>query len=141
MRQIDLGTRPQVTRSSPVSADDWTKYQDPEGRMTDVPSLKQAIFKGARSLMVHVHHPLSVSSRWRVCVIMCHVTLQGLSHAVRKEAWKFLLGYFPWDSTLEERKVLHRAKTYGPSQRTHTHTCGNTRLMLAVSLTSEHTTR
>lgn len=54
-----------------------------------------------------------------MCVIICHVTLQGLSHAVRKEAWKFLLGYFPWDSTLEERKVLHRTKTYGPSQHTH----------------------
>ncbi|XP_075884815.1 TBC1 domain family member 15 isoform X1 [Nelusetta ayraudi] len=79
--RIDLGTRPQVARSSPVSADDWSKHLDPEGRMTDVPRLKQAIFKG------------------------------GLSHAVRKEAWKFLLGYFPWDSTLEGRKVLHRAKT------------------------------
>lgn len=56
--------------------------------------------------------------RWRVCVIVYHVTLQGLSHAVRKEAWKFLLGYFSWDSTSEERKVLHRAKTYD----THTHT-------------------
>lgn len=79
--RIDLGTRPQVARSSPVSADDWSKHLDPEGRMTDVPRLKQAIFKG------------------------------GLSHAVRKEAWKFLLGYFPWDSTSEGRKVLHRAKT------------------------------
>lgn len=49
-RQIDLGTRPQVVRSSPVSADDWSKHLDPEGRMTDVPQLKQAIFKGARSL-------------------------------------------------------------------------------------------
>lgn len=48
--QIDLGTRPQVARSSPVSADDWSKHLDPEGRMTDVPRLKQAIFKGARSL-------------------------------------------------------------------------------------------
>lgn len=68
VRQIDLGTRPQVARSSPVSADDWTKHQDPEGRMTNVPSLKQAIFKGARSLIVQIHHPLSVSSRWYVCV-------------------------------------------------------------------------
>ena len=41
-----------------------------------------------------------------------HVTLQGLCHAVRKEAWKFLLGYFPWESTTEERKVLQRSKTY-----------------------------
>lgn len=111
--QIDLGTRPQVMRRPPLSADDWSKHQDPEGRMTNIPHLKQAIFKGARSLIVYHHHPLTVFSRRCVCVIMCHVTLQGLCHAVRKEAWKFLLGYFPWDSTLEERKVQHRAKTYG----------------------------
>lgn len=43
--------------------------------------------------------------------------LQGLCHALRKEAWKFLLGYYPWESTHEERKTLQREKTY-----THTHT-------------------
>ncbi|XP_041795199.1 TBC1 domain family member 15 isoform X1 [Chelmon rostratus] len=79
--RIDLGTRPQVTRREPLSAEDWTKHLDPEGRMINIAHLKQVIFKG------------------------------GLCHAVRKEAWKFLLGYFPWDSTLEERKTLHRAKT------------------------------
>uniref|UniRef100_UPI0037E71DF2 TBC1 domain family member 15 isoform X2 n=1 Tax=Semicossyphus pulcher TaxID=241346 RepID=UPI0037E71DF2 len=79
--RIDLGTRPQVTREGPLSAEDWTKHQDQEGRMTNIPHLKHAIFKG------------------------------GLCHAVRKEAWKFLLGYFPWESTLEERKALQRAKT------------------------------
>ncbi|XP_045894572.1 TBC1 domain family member 15 isoform X1 [Micropterus dolomieu] len=79
--RIDLGTRPQVTRREPLSAEAWTKHQDPEGRMTNIPRLQQVIFKG------------------------------GLCHAVRKEAWKFLLGYFPWASTMEERKALQRAKT------------------------------
>lgn len=37
---------------------------------------------------------------------------QGLCYAVRKEAWKFLLGYFPWNSTHEERKLLQKSKTY-----------------------------
>uniref|UniRef100_H3C9I9 Rab-GAP TBC domain-containing protein n=1 Tax=Tetraodon nigroviridis TaxID=99883 RepID=H3C9I9_TETNG len=77
----DLGVRPQVLRKPPVSVEDWSRHQDSEGKMRDVPHLKQAIFKG------------------------------GLCSAVRKEAWKFLLGYFPWDSTLEERKVLQRVKT------------------------------
>ncbi|XP_011605983.2 TBC1 domain family member 15 [Takifugu rubripes] len=79
--RIDLGERPQVLRKPPVSVEDWSRHQDSEGRMRDVPHLKQAVFKG------------------------------GLCHAVRKEAWKFLLGYFSWDSTLEERKVLQRTKT------------------------------
>ncbi|XP_040837512.1 TBC1 domain family member 15 isoform X4 [Ochotona curzoniae] len=37
--------------------------------------------------------------------------LNGLSHALRKQAWKFLLGYFPWDSTKEERAQLQKQKT------------------------------
>ncbi|XP_074521317.1 TBC1 domain family member 15 [Halichoeres trimaculatus] len=79
--RIDLGVRPQVTRAGPLSMEDWTKHQDQEGRMTNIPHLKLSIFKG------------------------------GLCHSLRKEAWKFLLGYFPWDSTLEERKTLQRNKT------------------------------
>ncbi|KAK7929319.1 hypothetical protein WMY93_005714 [Mugilogobius chulae] len=79
--RIDLGPRPAVSRRDPVSVEEWTKHQDPEGRVQRVAQLKQAIFKG------------------------------GLCHAVRKEAWKFLLGYFPWNSTTEERKALQRSRT------------------------------
>ncbi|XP_039664000.1 LOW QUALITY PROTEIN: TBC1 domain family member 15 [Perca fluviatilis] len=68
--RMDLGPRPEVSRRPPLSAEDWTKHQDPEGRMTS-----------------------------------------GLCRLVRGRAWKFLLGYFPWDSTLEQRKVLQRDKT------------------------------
>ncbi|XP_067246364.1 TBC1 domain family member 15 [Chanodichthys erythropterus] len=77
----DLGPRPEVQRKGPVTMEEWEKYQDSEGRMTNVPHIKDAIFKG------------------------------GLCYAVRKEAWKFLLGYFPWNSTHEERKLLQKSKT------------------------------
>ncbi|MCI4379158.1 hypothetical protein PGIGA_G00224710 [Pangasianodon gigas] len=79
--RVDLGTRPDVQRREPVMLEDWTKHQDSEGRVSNVPHLKHLIFKG------------------------------GLCHAVRKEAWKFLLGYYPWDSTHEERKNLQKRKT------------------------------
>uniref|UniRef100_A0A669DVJ3 TBC1 domain family member 15 n=1 Tax=Oreochromis niloticus TaxID=8128 RepID=A0A669DVJ3_ORENI len=79
--RIDLGVRPEVSRKSPLTADDWARHQDADGRMKDVPDLKHAVFKG------------------------------GLCHALRKEAWKFLLGYYPWESTHEERKTLQREKT------------------------------
>ncbi|KAK1875761.1 TBC1 domain family member 15 [Dissostichus eleginoides] len=79
--RMDLGVRPPVSRRDPVSSEEWSRHQDAEGRMINVPLLKQIIFEG------------------------------GLCHAKRKEAWKFLLGYLPWESTVEERKVLHRAKT------------------------------
>ncbi|XP_043120909.1 TBC1 domain family member 15 isoform X2 [Puntigrus tetrazona] len=79
--RLDLGPRPEVQRRGPVTMEEWAKYQDSEGRITNVPHLKDFIFKG------------------------------GLCHAVRKEAWKFLLGYFPWNSTHEERKNLQKRKT------------------------------
>ncbi|XP_061532411.1 TBC1 domain family member 15 isoform X1 [Phycodurus eques] len=79
--QVELGTRPQVWRSAPVSADVWNGHQDQDGRLMHISRLKESIFRG------------------------------GLCHAVRKEAWKFLLGYFPWNSTLDQRKSLQRSKT------------------------------
>uniref|UniRef100_A0A8C9U6H6 TBC1 domain family member 15 n=1 Tax=Scleropages formosus TaxID=113540 RepID=A0A8C9U6H6_SCLFO len=79
--RIDLGPRPEVRRREPVSAEDWTEHMDIEGKVQNVSHLKELIFKG------------------------------GLCHAVRKEAWKFLLGYFPWDSTRDERKSLQKRKT------------------------------
>ncbi|CAN9498668.1 unnamed protein product [Ophioblennius macclurei] len=79
--RVDLGARPQVSRAAPLSADDWSRHQDADGRMADVERLKGAIFKG------------------------------GLCHSLRKEAWKFLLGFFPWRSSLDERKNLQRVKT------------------------------
>ncbi|XP_035258021.1 TBC1 domain family member 15 [Anguilla anguilla] len=79
--RIDLGRRPDVERRDPVSAEDWAQHVDSEGRVQEVSHLKSLIFKG------------------------------GLCHAVRKEAWKFLLGYFPWDSTRDERKNLQKRKT------------------------------
>ncbi|EMP40459.1 TBC1 domain family member 15 [Chelonia mydas] len=39
------------------------------------------------------------------------VITRGLCHALRKEVWKFLLGYFPWHSTREERTNLQKRKT------------------------------
>ncbi|NP_001372782.1 TBC1 domain family member 15 isoform 9 [Homo sapiens] len=79
--RIDLGERPVVQRREPVSLEEWTKNIDSEGRILNVDNMKQMIFRG------------------------------GLSHALRKQAWKFLLGYFPWDSTKEERTQLQKQKT------------------------------
>ncbi|XP_059916030.1 TBC1 domain family member 15 isoform X2 [Gadus macrocephalus] len=79
--RVDLGVRPDVQRGEPLGPEQWGGHQDPEGRVVNVPHLKQVIFKG------------------------------GLCHMLRKEVWKFLLGYFPWDSTLEERKAVTRDKT------------------------------
>ncbi|KAG8439694.1 hypothetical protein GDO86_005750 [Hymenochirus boettgeri] len=79
--RIDIGTRPEVHRREPVSTSEWEASMDGEGRLQNVDHIKGIIFKG------------------------------GLCHALRKEVWKFLLGYFPWDSTREERSLLQKRKT------------------------------
>ncbi|XP_067110606.1 TBC1 domain family member 15-like isoform X2 [Osmerus mordax] len=79
--QVDLSSRPRVLRRDPVTEEEWSVYMDQQGRLTDVDKLKHGIFRG------------------------------GLSPGMRKEGWRFLLGYFPWDSTLEERTSLTRRKT------------------------------
>uniref|UniRef100_A0A8D0G944 TBC1 domain family member 15 n=1 Tax=Sphenodon punctatus TaxID=8508 RepID=A0A8D0G944_SPHPU len=79
--RIDLGKRHEVHRREPMSADEWTTNMDSEGRIVNVDLAKQMIFRG------------------------------GLCHALRKEVWKFLLGYFPWHSTREERANLQKRKT------------------------------
>lgn len=50
--QMDLGTRPEVTRTQPLSSEDWVRHQDSEGRMVNVQLLKQNIFKGVSPLIV-----------------------------------------------------------------------------------------
>ncbi|XP_058430579.1 TBC1 domain family member 15 isoform X8 [Marmota monax] len=79
--QIDLGERPVVQRREPLSLEEWSKNIDSEGRILNVDNMKQMIFRG------------------------------GLSHSLRKQAWKFLLGYFPWESTKDERTQLQKQKT------------------------------
>uniref|UniRef100_A0A8C5MLI0 TBC1 domain family member 15 n=1 Tax=Leptobrachium leishanense TaxID=445787 RepID=A0A8C5MLI0_9ANUR len=79
--QVDLGERPVIERQAPVSEFEWESYFDPEGCVIDEDGLKKRIFSG------------------------------GLCPGVRKEAWKFLLGYYPWSSSVEERKSLVRKKT------------------------------
>ncbi|XP_032076762.1 TBC1 domain family member 15 isoform X1 [Thamnophis elegans] len=79
--RIDLGKRPEAHRKQPVSIEEWTKNMDSEGRILNVDAMKQMIFRG------------------------------GLCHALRKEVWKFLLGYYSWNSTREERTSMQKRKT------------------------------
>ncbi|KAL6633680.1 hypothetical protein ACP70R_026351 [Stipagrostis hirtigluma subsp. patula] len=54
----------------------WTAFLDPEGRVMDSKALRKKVFYG------------------------------GVDHALRKEVWKFLLGYYEYDSTYAEREYL-----------------------------------
>uniref|UniRef100_A0AAR2LWY9 Rab-GAP TBC domain-containing protein n=1 Tax=Pygocentrus nattereri TaxID=42514 RepID=A0AAR2LWY9_PYGNA len=61
--------------------DNWEQFLDPEGRITDPQKVKELVFRG------------------------------GIVPALRKEVWKFLLGFYPWNSTAKEREDIIRVKT------------------------------
>ncbi|XP_020859127.1 TBC1 domain family member 17 isoform X2 [Phascolarctos cinereus] len=76
---VQLGPRPMVSRGQPVTEDIWASHVGPDGRLQDVGELKAQIFSG------------------------------GLCPSLRREAWKFLLGYLSWEGSAEEHKVhIHR---------------------------------
>ncbi|XP_035924062.1 TBC1 domain family member 17 isoform X2 [Halichoerus grypus] len=78
---VELGPRPAVERAPPVTEEEWAHHVGPEGRLQQVPMLKARIFSG------------------------------GLSPGLRREAWKFLLGYLSWEGSAEEHKAHVRKKT------------------------------
>lgn len=76
-------TIPTHTRTKPVSKAEWDSYFDSHGKLCVNEALvRKNIFCG------------------------------GLEPAVRKEAWLFLTGVYPWDSTKEERRLIHEEKRF-----------------------------
>ncbi|PKU75470.1 TBC1 domain family member 15 [Dendrobium catenatum] len=67
-------------RQDPLDAEEWAAFLDSEGRINDSNDLKKRIFYG------------------------------GIKSNLRKEVWKFLLGYHLYDSTYAEREYLTSAK-------------------------------
>jgi hypothetical protein len=67
-------------RDRPLTLEEWEKSLDPKGRIYDSNAIKQRIFFG------------------------------GVSPELRPIVWKFLLNYFPWNSTLVERQQISEQK-------------------------------
>lgn len=76
----DLIPRPKTTRGQPLTEKEWEAYFDEEGRIAKSLEIRAKIFSG------------------------------GIDPSIRSEVWKFLLGYYPWSSSLVERKELRDAK-------------------------------
>jgi predicted transcriptional regulator with HTH domain len=60
-----------------VTTKEWQLSFDKEGRMIDVEQMKERIFRGGLE-----------------------------SNTLRREVWKYLLNYYPWSSSREERTNL-----------------------------------
>ncbi|XP_060945395.1 TBC1 domain family member 17 [Limanda limanda] len=61
--------------------DKWEEFLDPEGRVMYPDKIKELVFRG------------------------------GIMPSLRREIWKFLLGFYPWNSTTKEREDILRFKT------------------------------
>uniref|UniRef100_A0AAQ5Z3Q0 Rab-GAP TBC domain-containing protein n=1 Tax=Amphiprion ocellaris TaxID=80972 RepID=A0AAQ5Z3Q0_AMPOC len=59
----------------------WEEFLDSEGRVKNPEKVKELVFRG------------------------------GITPSLRKEIWKFLLGFYPWNSTTKEREDILRVKT------------------------------
>lgn len=77
---IEFPPRPEVHREDPVTIEEWNSFVDPEGRIANFDSLKRRIFKG------------------------------GLVHSVRSEAWKYLLGFYNFDSTNKDKMLIRKKR-------------------------------
>ncbi|XP_077983590.1 TBC1 domain family member 15-like isoform X2 [Glandiceps talaboti] len=65
-----------IVRSDPLDREQFNKLFDTDGRLVEEHSFRAAVFKG------------------------------GISPEVRRDAWKFLFGLYPFSSTASEREIL-----------------------------------
>eukprot|EP01102_Stenamoeba_stenopodia_P006631 TRINITY_DN1830_c0_g1_i8.p1 TRINITY_DN1830_c0_g1~~TRINITY_DN1830_c0_g1_i8.p1 ORF type:complete len:604 (-),score=141.42 TRINITY_DN1830_c0_g1_i8:24-1835(-) len=69
-----------IPRENPVTLEEWNTYFEEDGRAKNLAELNRRVFYG------------------------------GLADDARKTAWKYLLYYYPFDATHEERKALVEKK-------------------------------
>lgn len=79
--KIILTPRPPCPRGAPLSQDQWDNCKDQYGRITNPEVIREIVFRG------------------------------GIIPSLRYEVWKFLLNYYPWNSTFAERIELKKIKT------------------------------
>ncbi|XP_014468317.1 PREDICTED: TBC1 domain family member 15-like [Dinoponera quadriceps] len=77
----DLPPRPPCPRGTPLTLEQWERSKDSEGRIINPETVREIIFRG------------------------------GISPPLRFEVWKYLLNYYPWNSTSKERAYLQSEKT------------------------------
>lgn len=88
---------------------------DPEGRVKNPERIRDLVFRGVRLRADWI-------SAFNLCSCLfpaCPGLLQGIAPPLRKELWKFLLGFYPWNSTSKEREDILRSKTLVPTSSFH----------------------
>ncbi len=79
--KVDFKKLPDVIRGPPLTNKEWEISLDKDGRIIDVNKIKERIFRGGLE-----------------------------SNILRREIWKFLLNFYPWLSTRDERNDLFKQR-------------------------------
>lgn len=80
-QETRLPPRPHVSRSARLTAKQWCEFVGDDGRIHDVDAVKALIFRG------------------------------GIEHGLRVDVWKYLLGYWRWDETSDQRLRAQRQRS------------------------------
>ncbi|XP_031562961.1 TBC1 domain family member 15-like isoform X2 [Actinia tenebrosa] len=75
-----LGEVPMVSREEPLREEGWKSMLDSNGRVINIKKLHDKVFKG------------------------------GIDKGLRREVWKYLLGYYKYGCTFQSRFALNKAK-------------------------------
>lgn len=75
--KVDFKKPPEVVRGQPLTQKEWQLSFDKDGCVININQLKERIFRGGLE-----------------------------SNILRRDVWKFLLNYYPWTSTRDERTEL-----------------------------------
>lgn len=97
-----LPTRPKIKpRGTPLDQTTFHQSMDDEGRIVNTEKIKNIIFFGVsftRLINIKVLNILHFQFN----------LLKGCEHSIRHEVWKYLLGYYPWNSTREQRLLIDK---------------------------------
>ncbi|CAF3024525.1 unnamed protein product [Rotaria socialis] len=80
--KVDFKNLPEVTRCQPLTSKEWQMFFDNDGRIIDVKKVKERIFRGGLE-----------------------------SNMLRREIWKFLLNFYSWSSTQDERIAIAKQRS------------------------------
>lgn len=98
-----LPLRPEIKpRGNPLDQTTFYQFMNNEGQITNVDSIKKIIFHGVsyyKNYLNYTKYYLFEFDDTKGCV-----------HSIRQEVWKYLLGYYPWNSTREQRMHIDYEK-------------------------------
>ncbi|KAF7726914.1 GTPase activating protein [Apophysomyces ossiformis] len=97
------------------NTNNWWRMEDPEGLLSGIAELNQPAPTHTRRAPITPEEWIDLfndEGRLEVTQDYVHKLIfrGGLDPDVRIEAWKFLLGIYPWDSTFDEREAIRRSK-------------------------------